>query len=135
MLPQTRRGSLIRDRLPDLVTAALEQLPPGLVLDGKLVVWDPEADALSFEALQRRAAARARSAPALAASTPAFFIAFDILQTGGTELLSLPYRERRRRLEVLFAAHTLTSPWTLCPMTTDLEMSRAADGRGPWHYP
>lgn len=70
VLLQTRRGSLIHDRFPDLVTAALEQLPPGLVLDGKLVVWDPEADALSFEALQRRAAARARSAPALAASTP-----------------------------------------------------------------
>ncbi|MFI8281060.1 hypothetical protein ACIGBH_40600 [Streptomyces sp. NPDC085929] len=56
------------------------------------------------------AAVRARSAPALAASAPAFFIAFDILQAGGTELLSLPYRERRRRLEVLFAADALTAP-------------------------
>nr|WP_272254349.1 ATP-dependent DNA ligase [Streptomyces xanthophaeus] len=45
--------------------------------------------------------------------------AFDILQADGLELLSLPYRERRRRLEVLFAARALTVPWTLCPMTTD----------------
>ncbi|MFE5560255.1 ATP-dependent DNA ligase [Streptomyces sp. NPDC056544] len=122
VLLQTRRGSLIHDRFPDLVAAAVQQLPSGLVLDGELVVWDPDAGALSFEALQRRAAARARSAPA--ASTPAFFIAFDVLQPGGDELLSLPYRERRWRLEVLFAAHVLTSPWSLCPMTTDLAKAR-----------
>nr|WSX47718.1 hypothetical protein OG409_01270 [Streptomyces sp. NBC_00974] len=34
-------------------------------------------------------------------------------------MLTLPYRERRRRLEVLFAAHALAAPWTFCPMTTD----------------
>ncbi|MFJ3728730.1 tetratricopeptide repeat protein [Streptomyces sp. NPDC090045] len=42
------------------------QLPHGLVLDGELVVWDAEAGRLSFEALQRRAATRARGALALA---------------------------------------------------------------------
>ncbi|MFD3870254.1 ATP-dependent DNA ligase [Streptomyces sp. NPDC058623] len=78
-----------------------------------------EAEALSFEGLQRRAAARARTAPALVARLPALYVAFDVLQQGGVELLTLPYGERRRRLEVLFAAHALTSPWTLCPMTTD----------------
>ncbi|WP_250570393.1 hypothetical protein [Streptomyces sp. CJ_13] len=56
---------------------AAEQLPDGLVLDGELVVWDTAAGRLSFEALQRRAAARGRTATALAAKTPAFFIAFD----------------------------------------------------------
>lgn len=45
--------------------------------------------------------------------------AFDALQVDGTELLALPYSERRRRLEVLFAARALTTPWTLYPMTTD----------------
>ncbi|WP_328760959.1 MULTISPECIES: ATP-dependent DNA ligase [unclassified Streptomyces] len=111
---------MVQDRFPDLVAAAVEQLPPGLVLDGELLVWDPEAGALSFEALQRRAAARARGAAALAARTPAYFVAFDVLQIDGVEMLSLPYRERRRRLEVLFASRALTAPWTLCPMTTDL---------------
>ncbi|EFL20004.1 DNA polymerase LigD, ligase domain-containing protein [Streptomyces sp. C] len=121
---QTRRGSLIQDRFPDLVAAA-EQLPGGLVLDGELLVWDAEAGRLSFEGLQRRAAARARTAPALAARLPTFFVAFDVLQVdGATELLTLPYRERRRRLEVLFAARGLTAPWTLCPMTTDVAEAR-----------
>ncbi|WP_327260259.1 hypothetical protein OG444_01175 [Streptomyces sp. NBC_01232] len=40
---QTRRGSLIQDRFPDLVAAVEQQLPDGLVLDGELLVWDPEA--------------------------------------------------------------------------------------------
>lgn len=124
VLLQTRRGSLIQDRFPDLVAAAIEQLPHGLVLDGELLVWDPEEGRLSFEALQRRAAARARGASALAARTPAYFIVFDLLQADGTELLTLPYRERRRRLEVLFAACGLSAPWTLCPMTTDLAKAR-----------
>ncbi|MEW2373379.1 ATP-dependent DNA ligase [Streptomyces sp. NPDC006656] len=123
LLLQTRRGSLVQDRFPDLVAAAT-QLPDGLVLDGELVVWDPAAGRLSFEALQRRAAARGRTATALAAQTPAFFIAFDALQIDGTELLALPYAERRRRLEVLFAARALTAPWTLCPMTTDPDQAR-----------
>ncbi|MFD9303200.1 ATP-dependent DNA ligase [Streptomyces sp. NPDC060048] len=98
--------------------AAAEQLPEGLVLDGEVVVWDTAAGRLSFEALQRRAAARGRTAAALAGPSPAFIIAFDILQADGTELLTLPYRERRRRLEVMFAARALSAPWMLCPMTT-----------------
>ncbi|WP_412079411.1 RNA ligase family protein (plasmid) [Streptomyces xanthophaeus] len=123
VLLQTRRGALVQAAFPDLVAAA-EQLPHGLVLDGEVLVWDPESGGLSFEALQRRAAARARTAPALAARLPAFFVAFDVLQVDGTELLTLPHRERRRRLEALFAARELAAPWTLCPMTTDVATAR-----------
>ncbi|MFD5145084.1 hypothetical protein [Streptomyces sp. NPDC058401] len=50
--------------------------------------------------------------------------AFDVLQADGVELINLPYRERRRRLEVLFASRALTPPWTLCPMTTDVTVAR-----------
>nr|ABQ41264.1 putative DNA ligase [Streptomyces lavendulae] len=91
VLLQTRRGSLVQDRWPDLVAAAEAQLPAGLVLDGELLVWAVEAGRLSFEGLQRRAAARARGAPALAASLPAYFVAFDVLQLDGRELLARPY--------------------------------------------
>ncbi|MFE2146636.1 ATP-dependent DNA ligase [Streptomyces sp. NPDC059456] len=121
---QTRRGALVQDRWPDLMAAAVEQLPPGLVLDGELVVWDAEEGRLSFEALQRRAAARARSAPALAARWPAYFVAFDLLQLGGEELLRWPYRDRRTELEKLFTDYALTAPWTLVPQTTDPAKAR-----------
>ncbi|MFB6805176.1 ATP-dependent DNA ligase [Streptomyces sp. NPDC056387] len=117
---QTRRGLQIQDRFPDLVSAAA-QLPDGLVLDGELVVWDAKTRRLSFEGLQRRTAARGRTTrQGLAQSLPAFFVAFDILQQDGIELLRHPYRQRRLRLEALFTDHELSSPWTLCPMTTDL---------------
>ncbi|MGW8782592.1 ATP-dependent DNA ligase [Streptomyces sp. NPDC055796] len=124
VLVQTRRGALVQDRWPDLVAAAEAQLPPGLVLDGELLVWDIEAGRLSFEALQRRAATRARGAPALAAKWPAYFVAFDLLQQHGQELLTRPYAERRTLLEGLFSEHALTAPWTLCPQTTDLAKAR-----------
>ncbi|MEV4334285.1 hypothetical protein AB0K02_27770 [Streptomyces sp. NPDC049597] len=50
---------------------------------------------------------------------PAHFIAFDVLQADGQELLTEPYERRRDVLENLFTEHGLTPPWTLCPMTTD----------------
>ncbi|MFF3728114.1 hypothetical protein ACFYYM_37775 [Streptomyces erythrochromogenes] len=115
--------AILFDRFPDLVAAA-EQLPEGLVLDGELVVWGIAVGQLSFEALQRRAAARGATAITLGVKTPACFIAFDALQIDGIELLALPYIERRRRLEALFAARALTVPWTLCPTTTDPDMAR-----------
>ncbi|WP_240802083.1 hypothetical protein [Streptomyces sp. A1136] len=124
VLLQTRRGALVQGAFPDLVAAAEARLPVGLVLDGELLVWDVEAGVLSFEGLQRRAAARTRSAPELAAKLPAFFVVFDVLQFDGRELLDLPYVERRARLGALFAEHALTSPWTLCPMTTDPAKAR-----------
>lgn len=114
---QTRRGSLIQRNFPDLVRAA-EQLPAGLVLDGELVVW--AEGQMSFEALQRRAVSGGRTAARLAAEAPAHFIAFDILQIDGKELLHVPYGERRAHLEQLFTDHRLSAPWTLCPETTDL---------------
>ncbi|MFE7093506.1 ATP-dependent DNA ligase [Streptomyces erythrochromogenes] len=80
VLAQSRRGARVQDRWPDQVAAAEAQLPYGLVLDGELVVWDAEAGRLSFEALQRRAATRARGALALAARWPVHFVAFDLLQ-------------------------------------------------------
>ncbi|WP_244291091.1 hypothetical protein [Streptomyces subrutilus] len=129
VLVQTGRGALVQDRWPDLVAAAEAQLPHGLVLDGELVVWDTETGRLSFEALQRRAATRARGAAGLIARWPACFVAFDLLQHDGQELLTRPYAERRTLLENLFSEHTLTAPWTLCPMTTDL--AKARDGWSP----
>ncbi|MCX4632603.1 hypothetical protein [Streptomyces sp. NBC_01443] len=95
VLVQDRRGSLVQDCWPDLVAAAEAQLPQGLVLDGELVVWDAEAGRLSFEALQRRAATRGRGAVGLAARWAAYFVADDVLQLDGQELLTRVRGEAR----------------------------------------
>ncbi|WP_405657984.1 hypothetical protein OG379_00310 [Streptomyces sp. NBC_01166] len=116
VLLQTRRGALVQDRFPDLAAAA-RSLPAGLVLDGELAVLDHHGQ-LSFTALQRRATA-GRNARVLAAEMPAHFIAFDVLQSDGQELLGEPFARRREVLEALFADHRLGPPWTLCPSTTD----------------
>ncbi|MBO0657446.1 hypothetical protein J1792_33455 [Streptomyces triculaminicus] len=82
-----------------------------------------EAGALSFEALQRRAAVGRRDVPRLAESLPAHVIVFDALQLDGQELLGRPYREHRALLEALFTA-SLAPPWTLCSMTTDVDKAQ-----------
>ncbi|MFD7629004.1 hypothetical protein ACFV7Q_23735 [Streptomyces sp. NPDC059851] len=92
VLVRTRRGTLVQDQWPDLLAAAEEQLPRGLVIDDELVVRDAETGRLPFEALQRRAAVRARGAPALAAAWPAYVVAFDPLEQDGRELLQRPYQ-------------------------------------------
>lgn len=116
VLVQSRRGSLMQSRFPDLVDAATD-LPDGLVLDGELVVW--AGHRMSFEALQRRAVSGGRAAARLAQEMPAHFIVFDLLQLDGQELLHVPYGERRARLEQLCTDRGLSAPWTLCPETTD----------------
>lgn len=121
LLVQSRRGSLMQSRFPDLVRAA-EDLPDGLVLDGELVVW--AEDKMSFEVLQRRAVSGGRTAARLAQEMPAHFITFDLLQLIGQELLHVPYSERRVQLERLFSDRGLTAPWTLCPETTDPATAR-----------
>ncbi|MEU3776935.1 cell division protein ZapE [Streptomyces sp. NPDC032472] len=79
---------------------------------------------LSFEALQRRTAAPVRAALGLAGRWSAYFVAFDVLQLDGQELLARPYATRRALWEELFTARALKAPWTWCPMTTDLAKAR-----------
>ncbi|MFD3920252.1 ATP-dependent DNA ligase [Streptomyces sp. NPDC058595] len=122
VLLQSRRGNLFQGAFPDLVTAANEQLPQALVLDGELVVWN--GTELSFAAVQRRAVSGTRHARQLAVALPAYFVAFDILQADGEATVNRPYLERRNLLETLFAERALTAPWTLCPMTRDPDIAK-----------
>ncbi|MFZ4266603.1 ATP-dependent DNA ligase [Streptomyces arboris] len=122
-LLQTRRGALVQERFPDLVAAAV-QLPADLVLDGELLVLN-SAGTMDFGALQRRAASGApRTVRTLAQSLPAYFVAFDVLQVDGQQLIDEPWEHRRAVLERLFAELGLAPPWTLCPSTQDPEVAR-----------
>ncbi|MFF5536523.1 hypothetical protein ACFY71_29260 [Streptomyces cinerochromogenes] len=85
---------------------------------------------LSFEALQRRAAAGGRTAVRLAEELPAHFVVFDVLQARGEVLLKQPYAARRARLEELFTEYALTPPWLLCRATDDVRT--AQEWLTPW---
>ncbi|PWI15979.1 ATP-dependent DNA ligase [Streptomyces sp. Act143] len=112
----SRNGADLTPAFPEIAAAA-SALEEDLVLDGELVV--PHEGRLHFGQLQNRARRRGRGAVAAAAEHPAYLIVFDVLEADGVELLDRPYRERRARLEDLFAREVLGGPFTLCPATTD----------------
>ncbi|GHH22821.1 hypothetical protein [Streptomyces rubradiris] len=121
VMVQSRQGADLTSAFPYIARAA-RALGDSLVLDGELVV--PRQGRLDFAALQRRARRRGRSAGQAAVADPAYLIAFDVLESDGTNLMPLPYRDRRARLESLFATGALDSPFTLCPATTDCAMAQ-----------
>ena len=94
--PLTRYFPELVEQLPDI-------LPGPCLLDGEIVVATrPEgAQRLDWEALSQRIHPAASRVARLAAETPAMFIAFDLLADGEDDLQSLPFRERRARLERL----------------------------------
>ncbi|MEV8396706.1 ATP-dependent DNA ligase [Streptomyces niveus] len=95
-----------------------------MVLDGELIVLTGQG-VMDFAALHRLAAsAAAKTVSTLAETFPAYFVAFDLLQENGQELLAEPFERRRARLETLFADQAVTPPWTLCPSTRDPAVAR-----------
>jgi ATP-dependent DNA ligase len=111
---RSRRGADITRSFPDIAGPALEQLPPGTLLDGELVVWGGEE--FDFSQLQRRIASPARAA-SLARAKPASFMVFDILSLRGTDLMDEQLRVRRRRLQGLVT--DLAPPLQITPATKD----------------
>jgi ATP-dependent DNA ligase len=106
---------------PELLTPLLEQLPPRIVLDGEIVIAGP--DGLDFDALLQRIHPAKSRIQMLASTTPAAFVAFDVLAEGDRSLLSTPFGERRRILEQLLSG--CAPPLYLTPATRD--RSLAAD--------
>lgn len=116
---QARSGRLITAHFPDLAAAGRDQLPPGLVLDGEVVVW--HGDRVDFAAVQRRTLASARRAPTLARMMPASYAAFDVLERAGRDMRSRPFRERRAALLEVLAG--VGPPIQAVPATTDREVA------------
>jgi ATP-dependent DNA ligase len=110
---------------PEVVEAIREQLPERCVLDGELFVANETSGRprLEFETLQERIHPAASRIKLLAEQTPASFVAFDALALGDDDLTSLPFGERRARLEAglvdLPALDELTGRVHLTRTTTD----------------
>ena len=104
---------------PELLPA-VEQLPPGTVVDGEVVVVHDNAT--RFDALQMRIHPAQSRITRLSEEIPAQLVAFDLLAAEGKDLRSWPFSIRRRLLETLAAG--LTSPWNLTPTTTDQSIAR-----------
>jgi ATP-dependent DNA ligase len=113
---QSRRGADLTRAFPDIAAAARRALPPGVVLDGELVVGG--RDGLDFGALQQRLTSTKVRAAELAVAAPATFMAFDMLALDDTDVRPRPLRERRVLLEALMA--DVSPPLQLTPQTVEL---------------
>ncbi|MEU8137132.1 ATP-dependent DNA ligase [Streptodolium elevatio] len=104
---------------PDVVDAALRLLPERCVVDGELVI--ATGDHLDFDRLQDRIHPAESRVRHLAATTPASFVAFDLLALGDESYMERPLTERRAALERALA--DTPAPVHLAPATTDPEVA------------
>jgi ATP-dependent DNA ligase len=107
---------------PEVAAAIKDNLPPRCVIDGEIVVANPEKQGLDFFALQQRLHPAASRVNLLAERTPATFIAFDLLALDDTDYTGRPFAERRGALERAFAA--AGPPIHLTPITRDIDRAR-----------
>jgi ATP-dependent DNA ligase len=113
---QSKAGQPLGRYFPEIVDVLGRLRTKRFVLDGELVV--PLAGALSFDALQQRIHPAASRVTMLSKQTPAWYLAFDLLDEDGHDLVELPLSERRARLEQ-FAAQLDGETLRLSPATRD----------------
>ncbi len=104
---------------PELMDPLRRDLPDRCVLDGEIVIAGPSG--LDFDALSQRIHPAESRITLLAATTPASFVAFDLLALGDRDLCDAPYRERRGLLEE--ALRSATAPVHVTPVTSDPEVA------------
>jgi ATP-dependent DNA ligase len=92
-----------------------EKLPPHSALDGEIVI--SRDGVLDFDSMQTRLHPADSRVQRLAKEIPAEFIAFDVLLWKGKAIHELPLKKRRKELEKLAKAFTLS------PATTDLSVA------------
>jgi DNA ligase 1 len=102
----SRGEDLMENRWPEIESAA-QLLPDGTVLDGEILASHGDDQVLPFANLQQRINRKTLSKKLLK-EVPVIFQAFDLLQHAGEDIRSLPFRERRRRLDDLLA--TISHP-------------------------
>lgn len=120
----SRGGKLLTRYFPELVATFAEQLPDSCVIDGEIVVRSGGAgsERLDWEALSQRIHPAASRIATLSESTPATFVAFDLLSFGGVPLLDVAFSRRRASLERVF--QWLRPPLHLTQTTYDVETAR-----------
>jgi ATP-dependent DNA ligase len=104
---------------PELHQGLMKALPNDCVVDGEIVIATPHG--LDFDLLQLRLHPAASRVAKLAEETPAEFVAFDLLASGGTDLRATSFATRREQLEKLLKK--TRSPVHLTPMTRDRDVA------------
>jgi ATP-dependent DNA ligase len=116
----SRRERPLTRYFPELVEAMRANLPERSVVDGEIIIV--RDDRLDFDALLQRIHPAASRIELLARTTPASFVAFDLLALEDESLLDQPFQARRLRLESALAA--ARPPVHLVSATTDLAQAQ-----------
>ncbi|MBT1189561.1 ATP-dependent DNA ligase [Streptomyces sp. CJ_13] len=116
----SRTGKSLTRYFPELVVALKENLPARCVVDGEIVIV--RGGRLDFDRLTERIHPAASRVNMLAETTPASFVAFDLLALGDEALLDTPLADRRNALSQ--ALSTARPPVHLAPATTDPALAR-----------
>jgi ATP-dependent DNA ligase len=117
---QSRDEKSLNRYFPELIEPLKAQLPRRCVLDGEIVVATKKG--LDFEALQMRIHPAASRVNLLAKEIPTSIVFFDLICEGDQDLRTAPFRQRRARLEALFAQ--ATPPLHLTPATSDRKLAQ-----------
>jgi bifunctional non-homologous end joining protein LigD len=97
----SRNGNDVTSAYPELRAMNRALSSHDAILDGEIVAFD-EHGRPSFDVLQTRMHQRTKATiDRLATSTPVTYVIFDLLWLDGHNLMSLPYTERREKLERL----------------------------------
>ena len=123
VLIESRNNRPMARYFPEVATAVMQALPERCVVDGEIVVANPDDGKLDFFSLQQRLHPAASRVALLAAQTPATLIVFDVLALGDEDLRPLPFRDRRHRLES-FLGNGAATPVFLTPLTVDIDKAK-----------
>ncbi|MBG6067133.1 ATP-dependent DNA ligase [Micromonospora ureilytica] len=122
----SRGGKSMTRYFPEVVEQARRQLPERCAVDGELIVIRRDGPTgqprLDFELLAQRVHPAASRVKMLAETTPADFVAFDLLAIGDEALLDQPYPRRRERLVEALAG--VRPPVHVTQVTTDPDTAR-----------
>ncbi len=105
---------------PELVEALRANVPDRCVLDGEVVIAGPTG--LDFDVLSQRIHPAASRIKLLSETTPASFVAFDVLALDDEDLRGQPYASRRAALEKALSG--AQPPIHLTPVTTSPVVAR-----------
>ena len=99
----SRRERPLTRYFPELVDAVARNFTHPCVIDGEIIVVNESGTRLDFESLQQRIHPAQSRIDTLSDSTPARFVAFDLLALDDVNLMKEPLQRRRATLRTILA--------------------------------
>jgi len=107
---QSRGGKPMNRYFPEVVEQVRAMPADRVVLDGEMVIVVDGVQ--EFDLLSQRIHPAESRVQKLAAETPAVYVAFDVLELDGEDLMGTPFADRRERLEALDLGPVQLTPAT-----------------------